>query len=217
MTLLPSFSTTTCILAYGLIFSILTATISFQRVAHAPLKASTPFLNAPTLIVGPVAIACFYTLFQVNIIYPPQMLATTSEMMIFSLIPAALLCFASGLIIRVHRNVQDQYNLWSDKPFNIVARSYGIDPKPRLRKLVVLGSLARSWHESLPWIFGEIVVIESLFNAPGLGLSLWQHAKERSYIDLTYDVTLMMGLYLLFLSMSCLVNHWIGEKLETYH
>jgi ABC-type dipeptide/oligopeptide/nickel transport system permease component len=123
---------------------------------------------------------------------------------------------ASGLAGQLARSVSSELQFWRAKTFATVALAVGRDPHRELRRLVVTKALAGSLSRCLPWLFGELVVVEAVFNAPGLGLDAWHLARTRDLAALAADVGWLTALYVMCAAATAVVHRWIGRRLDTY-
>jgi ABC-type dipeptide/oligopeptide/nickel transport system permease component len=105
---------------------------------------------------------------------------------------------------------------WRQKPFVALTLAKGGTESMALRKLVILKSLAEGWSQCLPWLFGELIIVEAMFNAPGLGLDTWNMAKMRNMEGLFQSLLWLGGIYLLSFWLTVRWNRWIGNRLEGY-
>ena len=69
---------------------------------------------------------------------------------------------------------------------------------------------------ALPWLFGEIIVVEAVFNAPGLGLGAWRAAKARDYGVVGESLGWLIILFTVFYGLNVLWSRNIGKKLKGY-
>ena len=102
------------------------------------------------------------------------------------------------------------------KRFVLVGEAFGKKATTSLRRLIMTKALAYTWSETLPWLFGELIIVEAIYNAPGLGLDAWQAAKARDFYTLAEAVSVLVGLYLSCVLLSAIISHWIGRRLESY-
>jgi peptide/nickel transport system permease protein len=76
------------------------------------------------------------------------------------------------------------------------ARGKGIPLWRLIRKHVlrnVLGPMVTLFGVSLPFVIGGAIVVESVYNYPGMGLLLWKAATSRDY-PLLMGITLVVGI-----------------------
>ncbi len=170
----------------------------------------------PTLVLGPLVLVMAHRWLGINLLYPVQLLASADSLIIKAFVPSLILLLASGLAFRIRANLHREFALWSSRPFANAARAFGFDAKERLRGLVIKKSLLEAWSESMPWLLGELFVVECVFNAPGLGLDLWHNARTRMLDGMLMDI---LGLALIYLGMGILLilnSRSLGRKLSTY-
>jgi ABC-type dipeptide/oligopeptide/nickel transport system permease component len=170
----------------------------------------------PSLILGPLVLIGFYQLFNINLIFPVQLMASLGDIILASLLPAIILLLASGLMFYVFQTTAREVRHWRQKPFVALTLAKGGTESMALRKLVILKSLAEGWSQCLPWLFGELIIVEAMFNAPGLGLDTWNMAKMRNMEGLFQSLLWLGGIYLLSFWLTVRWNRWIGNRLEGY-
>ena len=208
--------TSTLILCWCAFLSLLWAVFCYATLKeNKPVKKSaTPFL--PGLLLAPVLVVLFFQGFGLNLIFPVHELTSTGTLVVYGIAPSLVLCFASGLFFCIRSNIQQEFLYWNNKPCALFTKSVGGNTKRQLAKLVVSKSLSSAWLTCLPWLFGELIIVEAIFNAPGLGLDAWNLAKIRDGSSLL-EVFFWMALLYLFFFVACRrIHSWIGVKLESY-
>jgi len=215
--MVSSFPTTVFIVAWTVLISI--GWVVFCFVQPISRKASSNRgldMAVPSLVLGPILLVSFYQIFSINIIFPVQILTDTLTSAIYCLVPAATLFLASGLCFRIRQNVRLEYHHWIGQGFSTFTASLGGSPKRRIARLVTVKSFLDSWSQSLPWFFGEILVVESLYNVPGLGLEIWHAARQRDIDNLLTSLVILMAVYGLLWAVVKYASGWLGVKLATY-
>lgn len=175
-----------------------------------------PGTIVPTLVVAPVLIFGFYKLFAINLLFPVHYLASWDVILLSAVVPALVLVVASGLGKSVWLNIAIEYEVWVNKTFFLVSKSYGISKHRSLGRLVVIKSIGQALAQSLPWLFGELIVVEAIFNAPGLALDAWHKARMRDIPALIENIVWLVGIYLVFIFAISYLSRWVGRKLESY-
>ena len=115
--------------------------------------------------------------------------------------------------------MQNTYSLaldWKKKPCSAFTKSLGLSPERDLIPTIFLQGLFKSWSQSMPWVFGEILIIECVFNVPGIGFNIWTYAKERQLDNLWQSLAVLLCIYLFAISINRLFGVWLGKKLENY-
>lgn len=211
---------TSCvILAWCVVLSLLVATLTFSwlHLRHGRLGALRLLIaHQPSLIIGSVLIVIFYHSLGWVLFFPVHMMADRSEIIFKGLIPALVLLLASGLLRQLILTMSMEYRSWSKKSFLLTAKAYSLHSWRVLAKVVLWRSLLVSWGYSLPWLFGELIVVESLFNAPGLGLDIWTQARQREIPAMLTSLGLLSAIYLCFAYTQHSMNQWLGRRLEGY-
>jgi ABC-type dipeptide/oligopeptide/nickel transport system permease component len=170
----------------------------------------------PCLLVAPIVVALVYRFFSVSLIFPTQFHTSATAYIWLTIPPAIILLFGSGYFLAAAGHVARETLHWRAKPFAVAGQAYGFSLTHSLRKLVVMKALALSWSLCLPWIFGELVVVEAVFNAPGLGLQIWNLAKNREISALLLPLLTLAFTYGLAALCSAILHRNLGRRLETY-
>lgn len=170
----------------------------------------------PCLLLAPVVVALAHRFFGVNLIFPVQSMTSLSTYFQLSIFPAIILLFGSGFFGVTISTVARETLFWKKKSFVVVAQAYGIPYSQSLRKLVLLKGWVLCWSLCLPWIFGELVVVEAVFNAPGLGYQIWTLARNREIALLPYPILFLALVYVTVLVSSTHMHQKIGRRLESY-
>ena len=214
------FLTTTLILFWSFVLSGLVSfvfyslLVRFPKIRSASLKVSTVL---PALVLAPVLIVAAYSLFGWNLIFPVSAFSSVDDFFLVSLAPALVLVVAGGWLTQLCRNLSQEYEYWRTKSFALVSRFYGRSEGKSLRRVVISKSYCSTVASCLPWVFGEIIVVESLFNAPGLGLDAWTAAKVRDFPRLVEALFWLLALYGVFALLNSVWSRRIGKKLGGYY
>ena len=212
-------SVTFMILFWAILASILFSLLCYkmqkeQKVEKAAKPASG--FAAPSLVLAPLLLIICYQNFKLNLIFPPALLTSPSVIFLFCLAPASILFFASGLFFRIKNLVFIEYHHYSRQHFSQVARCFGLNPKKKLKKLILLKALTGSWAQSLPFFFGELIVVEAVFNAPGLGQNIFALARTRQHEALFSYLLLLILLYFTLFGFIRYLSGWLGVRLASY-
>ena len=214
--------TTLWLLIWTLINSMVLSLGCYIKINGKKSKPNTfPFLSfelaLPSLVLGPLVLIVFYQVLNINLIYPVQMITSNSTLFLSGLVPSIVLLIASGFIQRLKSNLINDYNYWSNQPFIMVTRSMGLNPKPKLAVLVMSKSFLDTWNQSLPWLIGEILIVELVFNAPGLFQGLWRSARENRLDTMFLYLIQIVIVYLLLNLIITKMQQKLGELLINYH
>lgn len=172
--------------------------------------------HQPALALAALMIFLCYHYFKLNLIFPIHLISDTHIIFLSAIAPAIILLLASGLGKNIVQFSSQEFTRWSTRQFFRTRKSMGLPGLGSVRRLVLMRSLVMSWNISLPWVFSEILIIESVFNAPGLGLSIWQQAKMRDFEGLLMSTLMILIVYLICFFLSLILNKWLGRKLEGY-
>jgi ABC-type dipeptide/oligopeptide/nickel transport system permease component len=221
--MLEHWQTTGLILAWCMLLSAAVGWAAFAAATRAAARQSVArdaAFNAgfvlPTLVVAPAVVAAGFRLFGLNLLFPVHLFAGLGDLVLAALAPATVLMLASGLAPTIWRQVRREHAFWRQKPFATAAQAYGKPVDAGLRPLVLAKALSAGWAQCLPWLFGELIVAEAIFNAPGLGLAAWTLAKQRDLHGLVAVAGWTGGLYLVCAGGSLALSRRIGRRLEGY-
>ena len=151
--------TTFFILSWCGLLSLVWAVVCFYGRERL---AKLPSIILPALVWGPVLLTSCYLLMRVNLLFPVHFFADLKTIWFAALVPALVLVLASGLATNIRFGVITEFRFWMAKPFALFSRAYGADPLLAVRKLVLVQALAQAWSRCLPWLFGELVVVEAV-------------------------------------------------------
>ncbi len=215
--MLSYFQTSIFILIWVFIFGFVETWVVFLT-SEKIKKTFFQFHNIffPTIIIAPLVIVGFYRLFSINLIFPIHFFSTLDEIFWAALPPGFVLWITSGLMTQVFYNISQEKSEWLLKPCSLVARAYGFSPEKKISLLVVKKSLLESLEITLPWIFCELIIIECIFNAPGLGFDLWTFAKEMNLAKVFELSTYILSIYFFILGVTFFELKKLGKKLSGY-
>jgi ABC-type dipeptide/oligopeptide/nickel transport system permease component len=230
------FETTALILLWSFFFSLIWTLIVYSWTSRAIVKSKGFFqiaqekrifqgqghswkslsIISPALLVAPLVLIFSHDLLGLNLLFPVHLTADFYQLLLAAMAPALVLLLACGLLGQITRQIPASYAEWSRKTFVTMTKSYGGTPRRALRRIVVGEVLSRAWSQSLPWFFGELIVVECVFNAPGLGLDAWHEARVRHWVGLFEALLWLASLYGAAVVVSALFTKWLGKRLESY-
>lgn len=230
------FETTALILLWSFFFSVLWAGIVYFWTSRAIGKSNESYevvhekrlsqgrihpwksmgVISPALLVAPLVLIFSHDLLGLNLIFPVHLTADFHQVLFAAMTPALVLLLACGILGQVTRQIPATYAEWSRKTFVTMTKSYGGTPRNALRRIVSGQVLSRAWSQCLPWFFGELIVVECVFNAPGLGLDAWHQARLRDWVGLFEALVWLASLYGVAVVVSALFSKWLGKRLESY-
>lgn len=224
--MLKYLATTTLILLWCLALSLGWAALVYAVVGRdgrargaesggRAARGSYAGLIVPALVAAPLAVVLGFRL-GVSLLYPVVLFADAGALVRAALPPALVLVLASGLGGSLARQVARETRHWRAKPFALSALATGQSPARLLRRLVLVKALAGAWSRCLPWLFGELVVVEAVFNAPGLGLDAWHAARVQDLAGLAVTVAQLAALYAVCVGAAALTQRRLGRRLESY-
>jgi len=179
------------------------------------VSSNIPFI-VPSLALAPLAIFSAWAAARVNLIFPVFEFTGITEIAIASIAPALLLFIGSGLLGRIITLSRSEWSFWSEKPFVRVDRAFGKNIPSRLAPMVGSRILLQSASDCLPLVFSELIIIESIFNAPGLGFWSWEYAKTRDVESAARSIAALFFIYGLVNLTIYFANKSLGKKLTGY-
>lgn len=219
------FLTTNLIIIWCMVLSFIWALFCYLRASRysgsgdilaAQRVPDKRQLFLPALVIGPVVIFCCYHVFAINLLFPIHIFASFGNLVLKSAVPAVVLIIASGLVSSLSHSIRQEYQVWSVKSFCIVTRAYGGSKRRALARLVLLKSMIKAWSQCLPWLFGELVVVECVFNAPGLGQDAWHMARIRDPLGLFAAILLLIIIYGAITVFLRVFSAYLGKRLTGY-
>ena len=205
-----------------LLWLILMSLIWLELSLHWPLsrmptdQVQTRTPQLPILLMAPMVMVLFQKAFNVSIIYPIVLNSSLLQLWILAAIPAALLLYASGLLASIHDISAQERIYWSRQCFNRTAQAIGLNQARRFNQLIRMRTLTQAWERCLPWMFGELLLVECLLNAPGMGLQIWRLARQREFDSLWPLMLQLIGVYIVLFLVIDRLKSWLGAKLEGY-
>jgi ABC-type dipeptide/oligopeptide/nickel transport system permease component len=214
------FQTTTILLGFCFLLSVMWSYLQYQWKYGKPNSSKTSTVSGmpfvPVLLVAPLLLVVGFRVFGFNFIYPVTFDSSFSDLLLAGIVPAFVLGYASGLIPSITSSVRSEIDFWSQKPFVLMMTASGLYPKKMMRRLVTTRALLISWMRCMPWLFGEMIIIEVIFNAPGLGLDAWNMAKQRNIGALLQSLMWLGSLYVVCVFLAQYGHKKIGKRLESY-
>lgn len=217
-----SYLTTIMILVWCLAMAMAWTALAYLWAVRQNLGPSRTKLDLdqgvilPGLVLAPVMLVLSFRLFGVSLLFPSAFDAGFKATLSAAAAPASALVIASGLARSLWRNVAVQYQHWQSQPFATARLAVGGSRESAVRRLVIIKSFLAAWAQCLPWLYGELIIVEAVFNAPGLGLSAWHAARQRDHLSLVTAVGGLILLYALAVGIATGASRWLGRRLESY-
>jgi ABC-type dipeptide/oligopeptide/nickel transport system permease component len=182
-------------MALTLLFAAVTAYLAAMRrhpVAASVLTAIGYALSGlPVFWLGYLAIYIATTRFQVL----PLMMGAESEgaSWAFFLVPVVVLGLGNGTVSEVTRHLRTHLEGVLREDYIRTARAKGASLWRHLYKDGFVMPLSSLLANKIPYVLGGAIVVEQVFNWPGMGRLTWQAASDRDYPTLL-GVTLLAAL-----------------------
>jgi len=122
---------------------------------------------------------------------------------LYTLVPVLVLGLGSGTISEVIRNLREEMSRVMAEDYVRTARAKGASVWRHAFKEGLLLPVTQIIAAKIPFILGGAVIVEQVFNWPGMGRMAWQAAQDR-------DFPVIMGIVLVaaaFVRLGSLIQH----------
>ncbi len=190
-TLLLTGSAMTLTLLFAAVTAYLAAMGRHPLWASAMTACGYAFSGLPVFWLGYLAIYLATTRFHVL----PLMMGEggREENWSFFLIPVAVLGLGNGTVSEVTRHLRTHLEGVLREDYVRTARAKGASMWRHLYKDGFVMPLSSLLANKIPYVLGGAIVVEQVFNWPGMGRLTWQAASDRDYPTLL-GVTLLAAL-----------------------
>jgi peptide/nickel transport system permease protein len=111
----------------------------------------------------------------------------------YFLLPVLVLGISNGTISEVVRYLREEMKRVFDEDYIVTARAKGASVWKHSFKEGFLIPITEIIAAKIPFILGGAVVVEQVFNWPGMGRMAWQAAQDRDY-PLIMGITLVAAI-----------------------
>lgn len=139
-----------------------------------------PFMF-PALITIPLSIYIFYQVFEISLIFPVFLKSDFTDIFMHALVPSLLLGIASGFFSQLKSQTHAKVEIARNSCFMRMVKGYGKSKFKQLFPLVVPPVFIEAFSSSIIILAGELIVVEALFNIPGLATLFWKYSKTQHY------------------------------------
>ena len=101
-------------------------------------------------------------------------------------LPVILLCFGSGVLVEIIQQLTYEIKRVLNEEYILCARAKGASVFKHLFKEGIAYPLLNLISNRIAYLFGATIIIEQIFNWPGVGRLLWQATQDR-------DIPLLLG------------------------
>ena len=206
------------ILAWFGLISLIWQLVCFEYLITGSTKRSqiqSGFI-IPAIVLSPLVLVTGFKLLGIYLIFPVNILSTMAEQIKSGFVPGFVVFLASGVCKSIYDNTYNKVIQWSEKPFCLMSVSYGQSKRETLRYVVCSSSFIDSISSSLPWVFGELFIVECIFNAPGISYEAWKSAKMEDYDSMKNCLLLISLSYLIIWSFQSIVSKRLKKRLVNY-
>jgi peptide/nickel transport system permease protein len=190
-TLLLTGSAMTLTLLFGGFCAYLAAMGRYPRLAGVLTSLAYVLSGLPVFWLGYLAIYLATTRFHV---LPVMMGAETGEgAWLFFLVPVVVLGLGNGTVSEVTRHLRTHLEGVLREDYIRTARAKGARLWRHLYKDGLVMPLSSVLANKVPYVLGGAIVVEQVFNWPGMGRLTWQAASDRDY-PVLLGVTLVSAL-----------------------
>jgi len=224
--------TTSLIIGWGFVFSLILMFAMYETVGRTLVRESAfaqgefdrsgdrlfgrGVVLVPAVMLVPLLIWFSYLAFKTVLIFPPGLMASAADLNLHAIAPALVLLVSAGFVGSARRVMASEIRFWAGRPFVRLSLALGKDPHAELRRLIVARSFSEIWSATLPWFFGELIVVEALFNAPGLGTSLWEAARRLDHTEAAKGLLVIFAIFFFTNEVNRRLSRWVGVRLESY-
>jgi peptide/nickel transport system permease protein len=127
---------------------------------------------------------------------------------VYFLLPVLVLGFGNGTVSEVVRFMREEISRVLEEDYICTARAKGASIWKHAFKEGLLIPITEIIAAKIPFILGGAVVVEQVFNWPGMGRMAWQAAQDRDY-PLIMGITLMAAIFVRMGSLLQRVVHII--------
>jgi ABC-type dipeptide/oligopeptide/nickel transport system permease component len=180
-------------MALTLLFAAISAYVA--AMGRHPLWASAltavgyVLSGLPVFWLGYLAIYVATTRFQVF----PVMMGEGGGSWVFFLVPVVVLGLGNGTVSEVTRHLRTHLEGVLREDYIRTARAKGARLFRHLYKDGLVMPLSSLLANKIPYVLGGAIVVEQVFNWPGMGRLTWQAASDRDY-PVLLGVTLLSAL-----------------------
>jgi peptide/nickel transport system permease protein len=190
-TLLLTGSAMTLTLLFGGFCAYLGAMGRYPRLAGVLTSLAYVLSGLPVFWLGYLAIYLATTRFHV---LPVMMGAEAAEgAWVFFLVPVVVLGLGNGTVSEVTRHLRTHLEGVLREDYIRTARAKGARLWRHLYKDGLVMPLSSVLANKVPYVLGGAIVVEQVFNWPGMGRLTWQAASDRDY-PVLLGVTLVSAL-----------------------
>jgi peptide/nickel transport system permease protein len=169
----------------------LTAAIAVPIAVHAAARGDTPGNTAATMVAyvlsavpvfwfGYIVVYVFIHLFGMF----PLISGTAAKQQhawLYSLVPILVLGTASGTLSEMIRHLREELSRVLAEDYIRSARAKGAAVWRHAFKEGFLIPVTEIMSAKIPFLLGGAVIVEQVFNWPGMGRMAWQAAQDRDF------------------------------------
>jgi peptide/nickel transport system permease protein len=170
---------------------LVTLLIAVPIALHASVRGATPFNRPFTLLAYVVSALPVFWLGYVAIyvvsrqfgVFPliSQASATTERAWLYSLLPICVLGLGNGTVSEVVRYLRAELTRVMAEDYIRTARAKGASVWRHAFREGLLIPMTEIVASKIPFILGGAVIVEQVFNWPGMGRMAWQAAQDRDF------------------------------------
>jgi len=112
---------------------------------------------------------------------------------LYALLPVLLLGLGNGALSEIVRHLREEISRVMGEEYIRTARAKGAEVWRHAYKEALLLPVAEIIAAKMPFVLGGAIIVEQVFNWPGLGRVAWQAAQDRDY-PVIMAVTLLAAL-----------------------
>lgn len=170
---------------------LVTLGVAVPIAAYAAVRPASRFARSSTLLVYLVsALPTFWLGYMLIYFFTKQLglfpiISATDENQelswLYTLLPIVLLGLGNGALSEIVRYLREEISRVMSEEYVRTARAKGASIWKHAYKEALLLPVSQIIAAKMPFVLGGAIIVEQVFNWPGLGRVAWQAAQDRDY------------------------------------
>ncbi len=170
---------------------VVTLGVAVPIAAYSAVRPSSSFARSSTLLVYLVsALPTFWLGYMLIYFFTRQLglfpiISATDENQelswLYTLLPVVLLGLGNGALSEIVRYLREEISRVMSEEYVRTARAKGASIWRHAYKEALLLPVSQIIAAKMPFVLGGAIIVEQVFNWPGLGRVAWQAAQDRDY------------------------------------
>lgn len=187
---------------------VVTLGVAIPIAAYSAVRPASAFARSSTLLVYLIsALPTFWLGYMLIYFFTKQLglfpiLSATDENQelgwLYVMLPVVLLGLGNGALSEIVRYLREEIARVMSEEYVRTARAKGASIWKHAYKEALLLPVSQIIASKMPFVLGGAIIVEQVFNWPGLGRVAWQAAQDRDYpvimaITLLAAIVVRMG------------------------